>query len=277
MRSLFHVAGVISVVLGVAVVAAAPERLLLVVCSPGSPGTTEEAQPRMDAFASALSAKAGTPVGAIYEPTEAGGVKQIGRASLAIVSLPFFLAHEQDLGLHPRLVAVQEGRPALESWVLVAGKGRITRADQLAGYTIVSSAAFAPGFVRGAVKAGFGPVPGTVKLVQSAAVLSALRRAASGEQIAVLLDGPQAASLASLPFLEKLAVVARSPEWPAGIVVTVDARLSAKAWAPIEAALLGLAGDRKGADALAALQLEKFVRLDGKALADARRAAGSMP
>jgi len=93
----------------------------------------------------------------------------------------------------------------------------------------------------------------------------------------VLLDGPQAASLASLPFLEKLAVVARSPEWPAGIVVTVDARLSAKMWTPIEAALLGLAGDRKGADALAALQLEKFMRLDAKALAEARRAAGSMP
>ena len=38
-----------------AIAVAAPEAMLLVVCSPGSPGSTQEAQPRMDRFASALS------------------------------------------------------------------------------------------------------------------------------------------------------------------------------------------------------------------------------
>ncbi len=262
----------ISLALAVAVGNAAPQSLLLVLCSPGSPGTTEDAQPRLDAFASALSTRARTQIHAIYEPTDAGGVKRIAGAALAIVSLPFFVAHEKDLGLHPRLVVVQEGRPALESWVLVAQKGRIARGEQLAGFTIVSSAAFAPGFVRGAVEAAIGALPAGVRLVQSTAVVSSLRRAANGEGVAVLLDGVQAAALGSLPFAGKLDVVGRSPAWPAGIVVTVGAKLSAAEWKPIESALLGLATDRDGAAALSAMRIDKFEPLDAKALERARRA-----
>ncbi len=277
MRTSIQVALVASFALGAVAVAAAPETWLLVVCSPGSPGTTEEAQPRMDAFASTLSAKAGTRITAVYEPSEAGGVKRIASASLAIVSLPFFLAHEKDLGLHARLVTVQEGRPALESWVLVAQKGRIARSDQLAGFTIASNAAFAPGFVRGAVQAGLGALPNNVKLEQTTAVLSALRRAAAGESTAVLLDGPQAAALASLPFASKLEVVARSPAWPAGLVVTVDARVSAQAWAPIQSGLLGLATERSATPVLGSIQIAKFGPLDEKSLASARRAYARTP
>jgi len=271
-----YVALVLAFELG-AIAVAAPEAMLLVVCSPGSPGSTQEAQPRMDRFASALSAKADTAITAVYEPSEDDGVKRIASAGLAIVSLPFFLAHEKDLGLHARLVAVQEGRPALERWTLVAQNGRIHRPDQLAGFTIVSSAGFAPAFVRGAVQAGLGTLPNDVKIEQTTAVLSALRRAANGDAVAVLLDGPQAAALASLPFASKLDVVTRSPPWPVGLVVTVDARVSSKAWAPIRSALLGLASERTAAPALSAIQIGKFVPLDEKSLASARRAYGSTP
>lgn len=274
-RTILHVALAASLV-AAGVAAAARDPLLLVVCSPGSPGTTSEAQPRMDAFASALSAKAGTDIRAVYEPTEAGGVTRLANAALAIVSLPFFLEHEQDLGLHARLVAVQEGRPAQESWVLVAGKGKIARADQLAGFSIISTAAYAPAFVRGAVQAGLGPVPATTKIVQSSSVLSALRRAANGEQVAVLLDGVQAAALDSLPFASKLAVVARTPPWPAGIVVTVKSRVAQKTWSSIETALLGLAAERAGANALTGIQITRFAALDERSLAGARRAYASI-
>jgi ABC-type phosphate/phosphonate transport system substrate-binding protein len=104
-----------------------------------------------------------------------------------------------------------------------------------------------------------------------------LRRAANGNAVAVLLDGPQAAALASLPFASKLDVVTRSPPWPVGLVVTVDARVSSKAWAPIQSALLGLASERTAAPALSAIQIAKFVPLDEKSLASARRAYGSTP
>ena len=268
--------GSASALLAAAIAAsAAPAKQVIVVCSPGSPGTTEDAQPTLDAFAAAVSAKAGIALAAVYDPTEPGGVARIKDAGLAIVSLPFLLAHEQALGLHPRLDAIQKGRPALERWVLVARKDRVKRADALAGFTIVSSAAFAPAFVRGVVLGTFGKLPANTKLVQSSAVLSALRRAANGDPVAVVLDGPQAASLSTLPFGDRLEVVARSPELPAGIVVTVGDRMPAKTWSGIEAALLGLARDRAAVEALAAIQIDRFAPLDDKALDQARKAYAS--
>jgi hypothetical protein len=224
----------------------------------------------MDAFAAVLGSKSGGAISAVYDPSESGGVKRLESAGMGIVSLPFFLQHEKELGLHARLQVVQKGRPALEKWTLVAQKGRVKGVEGLAGFTIVSNAGFAPGFVKGAI----GEVPASAKIVKSSQVLSSLRKAANGEQVAVLLDGPSAASLASLPFADKLEVVATSGAWPAGVVVTVDSRMPAKTWAPIQSALTGLAGDHAGAAALDGLQMERFAPLDESALASARKAYG---
>jgi hypothetical protein len=253
---------------------AVADPLQLVVTSPGSPGTTGEAQPRMDAFAKALSARARTPIAAVYDPSDAGGVKRIESAAIAIVSLPFFLEHEKQLGLHARLQLVQKGRPALERWALVAQKGRIKSAAGLAGFTIVSNAAYAPGFVRVAT-AGLGRLPANIKLEQSTAVLTALRKAAAGQPIAVLLDGTQEAALSSLPFAVQLEVITRSPAMPAGLVVTIDSRL--QNWSAIEKALVNLRSDPAGAAALDGIQLERFAPLDDHALATARAGLASTP
>jgi hypothetical protein len=268
---------VLIAVVGLATIAAAAatKPQLIVFCSPGSPGTAEEARPAMDTFAAAVSASAGSKIAAVYEPTEAGGVARIKQSGLAVVSLPFFLKHEKELGLQPRLEAVQAGRPARERWTLVAQKGRVKSGRALAGFTIVSAAAFAPGFVRGAVRS-LGPLPADVKLVESGAVLSSLRRAAAGEPVAVLLDGPQEASLASLPFAGKLEVVAQSPPLPAGLVVT-DSRVSRESWTSIEAALLGLSSGGGGSEALAAIHTARFAPLDGQALAAARKMYSGAP
>ncbi|HET9599529.1 MAG TPA: hypothetical protein VFP65_28400 [Anaeromyxobacteraceae bacterium] len=255
---------------------AAPAQHVLVVCSPGSPGTTAEAQPTMDAFAAALSRKAGVapPLGAVYEASEDAGVKRLRApdAALALVSLPFFLKHEKELGLEARLQAVAKGRPPLEVWTLVARKGRVTGPAALDGFTIASSAGFAPGFVRGPALGGFGPLPAGVKVTQSAQVLSALRRAASGDATAVLLDGAQGAALATLPFAGELEAVTRSAPLPAGIVATVGARLPAKEWSAVQAALEALPSDAGGATAVAGLQMERFTPVDAAALAAARKA-----
>src|SRR4051812_30469708 len=117
--------------------AAAPAEHTLVACSPGSPGTTEDARARMDAFAAAVSSRGGTRIAAIYEPAEDACVERLGSAALGLVSLPFFLAHERELGLVPRLQVVARGRPALERWALVGPRGRISGPGALAGYTIV--------------------------------------------------------------------------------------------------------------------------------------------
>ncbi|BDG08956.1 phosphate/phosphite/phosphonate ABC transporter substrate-binding protein [Anaeromyxobacter paludicola] len=257
-----------------AALAAPPAKHLLVVCSPGSPGTTAEAQPTMDAFAAALSARAGVPVAAVYDETEEAGVSRLRAkdADLALVSLPFFLKHERDLALHARLQAVQKGRPELERWTLVAKKGRVTGPAALDGYTIPSNAGFAPAFVRGPALGGFGPLPATARVTSSTAVLSSLRRAAAGEKVAVLLDGAQEAALPTLPFAAELEAVARSAPLPSGLVVTVGNRLPARSWSALEGALRGLPSDPSGAAALDAIQTTRFAPLDEKALAAARRA-----
>lgn len=242
------------------------------VCSPGSPGTSDEARARMDAFAAALSTRAGARIAAIYEPAEDACVERLGSAALGLVALPFFLAHERELGLVPRLQVVAAGRPALERWGLVGPRGRISRPGALAGYTIVSSAAYAPAFIRGVVVGGFGAIPADVKLEQSTAVLSALRRAASGEPVAVVLDGTQLAQLGSLPFASRLQVIAQSPPVPAGLVVTVDARVPAGTWSGVERALIGLSSDRATTPVLGAIEVARFEPVDRAALAQARRA-----
>jgi hypothetical protein len=251
---------------------AAGEKQAIVVCSPGSPGKTDEAQPRMDAFAGAVSAKAGAPIAAVYDPTNDGGVTRFASAGIGLVSLPFFLQHEKDLALKPRLTAVAKGRPALERWGLVVGKGKVKSAADLASFTINTNLAFSPGFVRGVVIGGLGPLPASAKITQSSSVLSALRHAADGEPIAVVVDGTTEASLSSLPFAQKLEVVAHSPPAPAGIVVTIDAKMPDKTWAGIEKAMLGMSGDKSAATALDAIQMTGFVALDAKALDAARKA-----
>ncbi len=255
--------------------AASPGGPVLVVCSPGSPGTTAEAQPTMDAFSAALAAKAGVPaLAAVYDEAEASGVARLRAkgAALALVSLPFYLKHEKELALRARLQAVPKGRPEMERWALVAKKGRVTRPAELDGFTVASMAGFAPAFVRGPALGSFGPLPAGMRITQSGAVLSALRRAAAGEPVAVLLDGAQEAALASLPFASELEVVTRSPPLPAGVVAAVDARLPARSWQAIEAALQALHSDAAGAAALDALQMTRFAALDEKALAGARKA-----
>jgi ABC-type phosphate/phosphonate transport system substrate-binding protein len=254
--------------------AAAPAKPLFVVCSPGSPGTTAEAQPTMDLFAAALSAKAGLSVAAVYDETEEAGVARLRGedAAAALVSLPFYLKHERDLALRARLQAVSKGRPELEVWTLVAKKGRVATPAALDGFTLVSNAGFAPAFVRGPALGGYGPLPASVRVVASGNVLSALRRAAAGEQVAVLVDGTQQAALASLPFASELEAVTRSQPLPAGVVAAVDGRLAPKTWSAVENALLALASDESGARALDALQTARFAPLDERALTAARKA-----
>jgi len=255
----------------------APAPLALVACAPGFPGTTEEAQPAMDGLARALERTAALPQGALgatYLPGEADGVARLGKpdAGLALVSLPFFLRHGAALGLTPRLQVELTGAGLLERWALIARKGRVAKPADLAGLTVLSTAGYAPDFVRGAL-GPFGRLPAAATVAPTAQVLSALRRAAAGADVAVLLDGAQAEALATLPFAGELEVVARSAPVPRALVATVGARLPPARWPALERGLLGLAADPQGAAALAGIRMVRFTPLDQPALAAARAMA----
>ena len=202
---------------------------LLVVCAPQHPGSTADAQPTMDALAAAVASGAGWPAGSVtaaYHATDAEGTARLARpdAALALVTEPFYVEHGTALKLKPLLQAVPAGAEQGDVWSLVAKKGRVANAAALAGWELHSSAADAPHFVRETALGAWGKLPEDVRLVPTAQVLSALRKAASGQNVAVLLDGAQAAALSTLPFAGDLEVVTRSKHLPAALFCTVAGR-----------------------------------------------------
>src|ERR1700682_6628716 len=152
----------------------------LVVCAPGSPGNTAEAQPSMDALARSLESAAHLldgEVAAAYEETEAGCSRRLANKNAAMIlpTLPLYLAHEQELGLVPRLSAVPQGGEALQRWTLVTGKDHPA---SLQGYTVFPSAGDSKRFVRAAAP----KLPAQVDVQPAPAILSALRRGRSGRE-----------------------------------------------------------------------------------------------
>ncbi len=255
----------------------------IVLCAPGMPGNTVQAQPTMDQFAGYVEKAAGWPagtLGAVYYETEKGGLERFAAkdAALALVPVPFFLEHGAKLGLKPLLQVEQESGPN-EEWSLVARKGQLPSAAALAGWELTGMPGYSPAFVRGPVLGRWGAVPPTAKITFSAGALSALRRAASGEKVAVILDRAGAASLASLPFGKDLEVVAKSKPVPASVLCSVGDRFGAAETAKLTDALLGMSKAPAGTELLTTMRIRRFVPLDRKALDAAREAfkAASAP
>src|ERR1700691_6729853 len=126
----------------------------LVFCAPGYPGGAGDAQPLVDQFASAAVAASGWPAGrlaAVYDPTEEGGLAKLNSANavLASVPYPFFVEHAAPLHLTPLVQADVVDVGPQQRWTLVAKSGRITGPASMAGFTILSTAGYAPHLVRG--------------------------------------------------------------------------------------------------------------------------------
>jgi hypothetical protein len=235
----------------------------LVFCAPGYPGTPADAQPLLDQFASAALAVSGWPAGslaALYDPTEEGGLAKLGRtdAVLAFVPYPFFVEHAAQLHLVALVQADVADLGPGQRWTLVAGSGRIPGPASMAGYTLLSVAGYAPTFVR-RLALGDWALPPDVRIESTGQVLSALRRVAAGEPLAVLLDQTEAAALKSLPFANALKVVTQSPQLPVAIVAVVDSRVTAARREALKAGLLRMGRESGSADALAALHLRGVV------------------
>jgi hypothetical protein len=235
----------------------------LVFCAPGYPGAAGDAQPLVDQFASAAVTAAGWPAGslaAVYDPTEEGGLAKLSSADavLAFVPYPFFVEHAVQLRLTPLVQADVADVGPQQRWSLVAKSGRVTDPKSMAGYTILSVAGYAPNFVRHSALPGWA-LPPDVKIEASGQVLSALRRAAAGEPVAVLLDQTQTTALPTLPFAADLKVVTQSPELPVAIIAVVDSRVAAGRARALQAALLKMGRGAGSVESLAALRLRGFV------------------
>jgi hypothetical protein len=233
----------------------------LVFCAPGYPGAAGDAQPLVDKFASSAAAASGWPSGslvAVYDPTEEGGLAKLKQADavLAFVPYPFFVEHATELRLTPLAQADVADVGPQQRWTLVAKSGRVASPESMAGYTILSVAGYAPNFVRHSALGAWTLAP-DVKVEATGQILSALRRAAAGEAVAVLLDQTQTAALASLPFANELKTVVQSPELPVAVIAVVASRVTPARARDMQAALLKMG--QASTDSLEPLRLRGFV------------------
>ncbi len=235
----------------------------LVFCAPGYPGAAGDAQPLVDQFAGAAAAVSGWPAGslsAVYDPTDEGGLAKLKGADavLAFVPYPFFVEHGAQLHLAPLVQADITDVGPQQRWTLVAKAGGVTNPRAMAGYTLLSAAGYAPDFVRHSALQGWD-LPADVKIEPTGQILSALRRAAAGEPVAVLLDQTQAAALPSLPFAAQLSTLFESAELPVALIVVVDSRVAAARAKALQTGLLKMTPASGGTDTLAPLRLRGFV------------------
>jgi hypothetical protein len=235
----------------------------LVFCAPGYPGGAGDAQPLLDQFVSAAVATSGWPAGslaAVYDPTEEGGLAKLGQADavLAFVPYPFFVEHAAQLHLTPLVQADVADIGPQQRWTLVAKSGRVTSPASMSGYTLLSVAGYAPDFVRHSALPGWA-LPSDVKIEATGQVLSALRKVAAGESVAVLLDQTQMAALPSLPFAAEIKAVTQSAELPVAIIAVVNSRLAAARARALQEGLLKMGHASGSADTLSPLRLHGFV------------------
>ncbi len=259
--------------LSVAVASVGAQRgaITLVVCAPGYPGSTSEAQPAMDALALAVAAGAGWKPGelqAVYFEAEKDGLDRLAApdAAVLLAALPFWLQHHEALKLAPQLQVVEQGGEASEAWTLVAPTGVVKAPAGLAGFELVSSAGYSPNFVRGPALGPWGALPPDLRITFSNGILTALRRASLGNKVAVLLDRASAAALSTLPFASKLQVMTRSGPLPVAVLSTVDDRLPPARVKALVKNLLSLDSTQAGKDALTGVRLSRFVAADQAAL-----------
>jgi hypothetical protein len=235
----------------------------LVFCAPGYPGGAGDAQPLVDQFANAAAAASGWPAGslaALYDPTEDGGLAKLKGADavLAFVPYPFFVEHAAELHLTPLVQADVSDVGPRQRWTLVAKAGRITGPASMAGFTLLSTAGYAPDFVRRSALKDWA-LPSDVKIESTGQILSALRKVAAGESVAALLDQTQTAALSTLPFAAEIKVVTQSAELPVAFIAVVGSRVPAVRAHALQQALLKMGPTAGGADSLTPLRLRGFV------------------
>jgi hypothetical protein len=186
--------------------------------------------------------QSGWPAGslaAVYDPTEEGGVAKLNSAdaALAFVPYPFFVEHAAAIAFDAAGSGGRGGysvRSSAGRWSQspAASPGRVD-----GGLHLAQRRGLRPDFVRHSALEGWA-LPPDVKIEATGQILSALRRVAAGESVAVLLDQTQAAALPSLPFATELEVVMQSPELPVAIIAVVDSRITAARARSLQAGLL---------------------------------------
>lgn len=250
----------------------AAESVSIVICYPGAPGTTEQAEKVMAAFSRTLEQVSGLPGGkvrCVFYPEAKPALEFIEkeRPVLGIFSLPFYLRYKSDLALVPVLQVVRQEK-ATQTFHVIAKKGRYGDLDSLKGKRLVSNHLFDPAFLDRVVLEG--RKVGPFQTEQTRKPLRAIRKAARGEEDAVLVDSKQWTKLQDVASLKgQLEEVHRSRPLPTEPVVAIGDAGAHGDRAKIEAGLRKMHEAEAGRQVFAEFQMDRFQEPDEKAYADA--------
>jgi ABC-type phosphate/phosphonate transport system substrate-binding protein len=198
--------------------AAAP--LNFVVIQPGQPGSSEEAQPVMDALAAYLQQKLdgdAAVAGSYYNRTEeALAALEKTTPQWGIVSLGFFVEQGERFAMQPIAATRPVGRDQ-DLWHLIVAKGGVADWRQLSGQ-VQGTMLFQS---KAAARLLFAAEPRQLpfELQGTFSPLRAVRDVARGKASGAVLDLPQHQALQALPLMEKLTVIHRSAPLPTAAVV----------------------------------------------------------
>jgi hypothetical protein len=197
-----------------------------------------------------------------YGAAEAGRAKIAADATASgLVSPAFYYEFAAALSLQARLEAIPQSG-AGEVYSLVAKKGLVASPAALSGWEITGNAGFSESFVRQAVLGSWGRLPEDARVTYSALPLSALRKSASGEHVAVLLNREQAGALGTLPFAPELEVLHKSGSFPAGLFCLIPNRLPGARADSLVRALRELDQTEAGRETLKSIRLSGFTVLE---------------
>ena len=241
--------------------------------APYGAGDAEQAAATMEEFARYVEKAAGWPEGsasATYSSTVDGdlGRLQEDPPGYVIVTAPIYLRHHAAFGWRAMGSLITDTADAQRYSVYGPAGSTLASLEgaPLTGDTAYD-AAFVAGIVLGRAEVGF-------ELVPTDRPLSAVRKAARGESIAVLLDEGQRRALDSLPTGDDLVLLAESIWMPAGILAAGEG-VSAEAAEKLMAALERAADDPAAEPLFHTMRIRRFEPVDPEVLAALDRAYGN--
>lgn len=198
---------------------AAEKRVLL--CFPGGPGNTADAQPIVDKFLTKLAELAGwDKASGTYFNDMSACKKAFGSApgpQVMMVPLDVYLASRGQWKLTP--VATLKNEEASGRFHLVAKSGT-TLAD-LKGKRVLTGLRASGRFLSKVAFDGKVDVETHFTLTRKRSGFGAVKRVARGRAEAAILDDNQYRALKDLPFAKDLSAVLSGPELPGAIVAGV--------------------------------------------------------
>ena len=184
-------------------------------------------------------------------------------AALAFVPYPFFVQHGAQLHLVPLAQADVPPAGVQQRWTLVLPKGHAAAARGTGRPDAHQHGGLRTGFCPRGPAQPRARCPPTTTITATGQVLSALRRAANGDPVAVLLDQEQAGATGQFAVRGEPAAVGTSAPVPVALIVVVAGRMPQARAQALQQALLHLSGTPQGAATLSRLRLNGFVTAAG--------------